>query len=159
MGHCLPWPGGTARSSHPTVVSNGRPAVALGGLEERWNEELFFCGWGNKWAPTAVVAAPARGKEEVASGRATQGRGGEMPRYLCRLGPRWTRGTHGRTRALSGLTHSGPKSETEMGARGRVQTTLSVWVMPLSRVLCPRKHVRTRAVRLDRSAEDVLTTI
>jgi hypothetical protein len=47
----------------------------------------------------------------------------------------WARGGQegrgGRTRALSGLTHFGPKSEAEMGAHGQARTVLSVWVGPL----------------------------
>jgi hypothetical protein len=33
-----------------------------------------------------------------------------------------------RTRAMSGPTHFGPKSEAEMGAHGQARTALSVWV-------------------------------
>jgi hypothetical protein len=47
----------------------------------------------------------------------------------------WARGGQegrgGRTRALSGPTHFGPKSEAEMGAHGHDRTALSVWVGPL----------------------------
>jgi hypothetical protein len=80
-----------------------------------------------------------------------------MPRCLCRLGSGQTRGTHGRTRVLSGPTHFGPKSEAEMGARGHVWTALSVWVVPLGRLLCPRGRVRTRGVCLGQPAGDALT--
>jgi hypothetical protein len=41
-------------------------------------------------------------------------------------------GRGGRTHALSGPTHFGPKSEAEMGAHGQARTVLSVWVGPLS---------------------------
>jgi hypothetical protein len=56
------------------------------------------------------------GREE----RVGQAGGGNEAIYLYRLGPGRTRGTRGRTRALSGPTHLGSKSEAEMGARGQV---------------------------------------
>jgi hypothetical protein len=40
-------------------------------------------------------------------------------------------GRGGRTRALSGPTHFGPKSEAKMGAHGQARTVLFVWVEPL----------------------------
>jgi hypothetical protein len=122
--------GRTARSSHPQWSSNGRPAVALGGLGERWKEGLFWAvgaaSWHRRWPWRCW-----RGK----GGGAGQHRGevGEMSWCLCRLGPGQTRGTHGRTRRLSEPAHFGPKSETEMGARGRClgcpvgPSALSAW--------------------------------
>jgi hypothetical protein len=50
-----------------------------------------------------------------------------------------------------------PKFEAEMGARGRVRTTLSVWIVLLGRVLCPCGRVRTAFVRLGRPAGDALS--
>jgi hypothetical protein len=94
----------------------------------RGGRRAFFGGWGSKWAPVAAVAVPVRERRRDASGRARQGRGGEMPQCLCRLGPGRTRGTCGRTRALFELTHFGSKSEAKMDARGHVQTTLSIWM-------------------------------
>jgi hypothetical protein len=71
----------------------------------------------------------------------------------------WALGGQGRrerTRGLSGPMHFGPKSETGMGARGRLRTTLSVWVASLGRVFCPHERVRTRSGRLRRPGGDAL---
>jgi hypothetical protein len=72
--------------------------------------------------------------------------------YLYRLGPGQTRGTRGRTHALS-RTHFEPKSEAEMGARGQDQTVLSIWVGPLGcHFSCPRGRVRMQGSGMGRSA-------
>jgi hypothetical protein len=97
-----------------------------------------------------------RRKGGGARSRETQGRGGEMVWSLCRLGPGRTRRGRERTRGLSGPTHFEPKSETGMGAHGRLQTTLSVWVTPLDRVFCPRRRVRTQGGHLRRPTGDAL---
>jgi hypothetical protein len=70
--------------------------------------------------------------------RQHRGRGGGNGLVPLSAGPGRTRRTHG----LSGPTNFGPKSETEMGARGHVRTTLSVWVALL------HGHVRTVSGRL-----------
>jgi hypothetical protein len=80
-----------------------------------------------------------------------------MPRCLYQLGPGRTRGTC----ALSEPTHFRPKSKAEMGARGRIRTALSVWVVPLGRVLYPCGHmlsiwVGPLDIRLDRRAAECL---
>jgi hypothetical protein len=117
---------------------------------------FFFGGWGNKWTPAVGVAAPTMKRRRSASSRATQGGEGKMA--WTSVG--WARGgqggARGRTRGLSRPTHFGPKSETRMGARGRLWIALSVWVAPLDRVLCPRERIRTRGGRMGRPAGDAL---
>jgi hypothetical protein len=76
---------------------------------------------------------------------------------LCRLGPGRTRRGRERTRGLFGPMHFGPKSETGMGARGRLRTALSIWVASLGRVFCPHGHIWTRVGRSRRPARDALT--
>jgi hypothetical protein len=49
----------------------------------------------------------------------------------CYTGPGADKRDAGRTRALSGPTHFGPKSVTEMGACGQDRTPMSVCVGPL----------------------------
>jgi hypothetical protein len=82
---------------------------------------------------------------------------GEMAWSLCFC---WARGGQGgareRTRGLSGSTHFGFKSETGIGARRRLRTTLSVWIVPLGRVIYPHGHVQIRDGRLRRPGGDAL---
>jgi hypothetical protein len=71
-----------------------------------------------------------------------------MASSLCQLGLGQTRrGTREDARAIRANAF-GPKSENGMGARGRLRTTLSIWVTPLGRVFCPSGRVWTRDDRL-----------
>jgi hypothetical protein len=117
---------------------------------------FFLAVEGGKRMPTMGVSAPATERRRSARNRETQGRRGKW--LGASVG--WARGGPGgggeRTRMLSGPTRFGPKSETEMGARGRLRTSLSVWVAPLGCVFCPRGHIRTQGGRLCRPDGDAL---
>jgi hypothetical protein len=68
-------------------------------------------------------------------------------------------GRGGRTRALSGPTYFGPKSEAEMGAHGQARTALFVWVGPLGcgfPIFLSTRTLWTRGSRLGRPAGDAL---
>jgi hypothetical protein len=82
-------------------------------------------------AATAAVAASTSMASILGGSGAPVEREGKMRRSAS-IG--WARGGQegrgGRTRALSGPTHFGLKSEAEMGTRGQARTALSVWVGP-----------------------------
>jgi hypothetical protein len=136
----------------PSMGGLRRPRAAAGCGGRRG----FFLAVGEGKRTLAVgVAASAMERRRSAQ----QGNIGEGKWFGASVG--WARGGQGggreRTRGLSGPTHFGPKSETGMGAHGRLRTTLSIWVAPLGRVFCPRGRVRTQGGRLRRPAGDALT--
>jgi hypothetical protein len=95
-------------------------------------EGLVFWWLGQQVGTGGGRGGAGEGKEEGREGQGNTGEEwGKWLGYLCRLGPGRIRGTCGRTRRLSGPTHFGPKSKTEMGTRGYIRTTLSVWIIPL----------------------------
>jgi hypothetical protein len=115
--------------SQPTLLwpSKGgrrRPRAASGCGGRRG----FFSGGRGRQADVGGRRGGAGdGKEEERAQQGNTGEEGEMACSLCRLGLGRTRRGCERTCGLSGPTHFGPKSETEMDARGRLRTALSVW--------------------------------
>jgi hypothetical protein len=137
----------------PSTGGRRQPRVTLGCGGRRGFFLAVGTASGHRWWPWRCQRQKGGGAR--AAGQ-HMGGVGEMAWSLCRLGPGRTRGAHERTRGLSGPTHFGPKSEIGMGPRGRLRTALSVWVIPLGRVFCPRERVRTRGGRLRRPTGDAL---
>jgi hypothetical protein len=123
----------------------------------RWKEGFLFGGRERQADAGGGRGGASDGKEEERA--AGKHRGGEGKWFGASIG--WARGGQGggheRMRGLSGTTHFGPKSETGMGAHGRLRITLSIWVALLDRVFCPRGRVRTQGGHLRRPARDALT--
>jgi hypothetical protein len=119
----------------------------------RRKKGLHFGGRGRQADAGAGRGGAGDGKEEERAQQGTTGEDGGNGLESMSAGP----GADKRTRGLSGPMHFGPKSETGMGAHGRLRTTLSVWVAPVGHVFYPRGLVRTQGGCLHRPTGDALS--